>query len=670
MNPLIPRAVRGLSWLVLATIAAEAITRQLTRTRLVAWLPESAAALALLALAAGAAGLAVRGGRRRALVFALAFACGLSVQLQTGARLQSDAFYYYAYLRSLAFDRDVSLANDYRLIGLGDKPHLFDPTPTGYAHSAWTVGPAIVWSPFFATGHLVATRLASAGRDVAVDGTSFPYRQSIVIAGLVYALLGWWLTLRLCEHWFRTRLAATAVALAAGGSFMLWYTLIEPTMTHAPSMAAVAAFLLYWVRTREHQSIPTWIVLGLIAGLMTLLRWQNALFAIVPACDAAAALWRAWHAGDRARIRSLLAGGATFTLVATLACLPQMLAWKAIYGTWLAVSPVGPQIRLTDPQLVLTIFSSRNGLLAMSPILYVGALGLLGFTWRRAAIGLPLIAATAAMIWFNASIQDWWGSDGYGGRRFDGVIPILTLGIAAALDALRRWIAARPQWVLTGAAAALVAWNLTLMAAAQRGTVRLGEAIPFGQVSGTQARIWHEWFGHPFSYPASLWFALRNGVPPAAYDRLGPALFLGDPLQPTGRIDIGGDDDLTLGQGWHVPERDGDTRFRWATADARLLVPLARIAPLDVQIRLRAFTYPGAPAQSVRVHTPSGTFGPFAVGGDWQVVTFDTPADAWHTGLNRVRLEFTQAATPASVGLGGDSRILAAAVDVFRVTLR
>jgi hypothetical protein len=664
------RVVRGLAWATLASVALEVAARQLARVRLVPWVPESAGTLAVLALVAGVVGIAVRRKGLRALAFGTALACGLALQLQVGARLQSDAFYYYAYLRSLTFDRDVSLANDYRMLGLGDKPHLFEPTVTGYAHSAWTMGPAIVWSPFFATGHIVATRLAAQGRDVAVDGTSFPYRQSIVIAGLVYALIGWWLALRLCEHWFGTRLAATATVLVAGGSFMLWYMIVEPTMTHAPSMAAVAGFFLYWARTRDHRSVRGWIVLGLIAGLMTLLRWQNALFAIVPACDAAVALWHAWRANDRSRVRATLLGGLVFTAVAAIAFLPQMLAWHAIYGSLLAVSPVGPQIRLADPELVLTLFSSRNGLLAMSPILYIGALGLLAFSRRRPSIGVPMVLATVAMVWFNASIQDWWGSDGYGGRRFDGIIPLMVIGVACALDSLRGWVSARPQWIVAGAAAVLVAWNLTLMATAQDGTVRLGEAIPFGQVSGAQARVWHAWIGHPFSFPANLWFALRNGVSPSAYDRLGPAMFLGDPLQPTGRIDIGGDDALLLQEGWFAPELDGGTSYRWAKQEARLLIPLAHTAPLEVQIRARAFTYPGAGPQQLRVHTPTGVFGPFVVTGDWQVVTFETPVGAWRVGLNRVRLVFDSATTPASVGLGGDTRALAAAIDVFRVTQR
>ena len=118
-----------------------------------------------------------------ATVFAALFASGLAMQLQFGARLQSDGFYYFAYLRSLAFDRDVNFMNDYRLIGLGDKPHLFEPTVTGHAHSAWTIGPAIVWAPFYGAGHLSARSLHARGRAVEVDGASYPYRQAICIAG-------------------------------------------------------------------------------------------------------------------------------------------------------------------------------------------------------------------------------------------------------------------------------------------------------------------------------------------------------------------------------------------------------------------------------------------------------------------------------------------------------
>jgi hypothetical protein len=140
--------------------------------------------------------------RRVALGFAWLLAIGLALQLELGARLQSDGFYYFSYLRSLAFDRDLDFRNDYTLLGLGDKPHLFEPTPTGYAQSAASIGPAIVWAPFFAAGHLIALRLGSTNPDVDANGISFPYRQAVCVAGLIYGLLGCWFCFRLTARFF------------------------------------------------------------------------------------------------------------------------------------------------------------------------------------------------------------------------------------------------------------------------------------------------------------------------------------------------------------------------------------------------------------------------------------------------------------------------------------
>jgi hypothetical protein len=106
-------------------------------------------------------------------LFSSLFAVGLAAQLSLGARLQGDGFYYFAYPRSLVFDRDLDFTNDYKLLGLGDKPHLFQPTPTGHAQSAATVGPALIWAPFFAAGHGVAVYLGARDPNVTANGISF-----------------------------------------------------------------------------------------------------------------------------------------------------------------------------------------------------------------------------------------------------------------------------------------------------------------------------------------------------------------------------------------------------------------------------------------------------------------------------------------------------------------
>jgi hypothetical protein len=629
------------------------------------------AALTLVALTAGVIGLtaAWRAPRTRAaMLFATLFALGVAAQINLGARLQSDGFYYFAYLRSMAFDRDVEFTNDYRLLGLGDKAHLFEPTPTNHAQSAWTIGPAILWSPFFGAGHLVARGLGRTDPNVSANGISFPYRQAVCIAGLTYGLLGCWFMYRLARRTAGHRIAAAAAAVTVAGSFMLWYLVKEPSMTHAPSMALVAGFTWAWMATRDHRTPLQWVLLGLLAGLMTLVRWQNALFALLPACDSAVVLVRAWRAHDLRAARQAIGTGLLFTAAATVAFVPQMLAWRAIYGTWLAVSPVGPQMRFADPHLVDILWSARNGLFSTSPALYAGAIGLLLFARASPAAGIPAVLVVACMVYFNASVQDWWGSAGYGGRRFDGTLPLFCLGTAQLIAAAIPFVRRVPAAVVAAAGLAVVLWNLTLMSAAQAGIVRIGEPVSFGDTMAAQARVLHGWFGNPFTYPVSLLYAARNGVSPARYDLLSVNRFLSDPLRPYGGVDIGAAGDTwLLEDGWHDPERETGVTFRWASPQADLLVPLDHAATLRVQVRLHAFGFPGAPPQTLRLFVNGREHGPVAVDPGWHSAEIVVDRAAWRAGVNRVRLAFARGTRPADVGLGGDPRVLAAAVDFVRV---
>src|SRR3954471_9285612 len=100
---------------VLVLLALDLASREMARRALLPLPTASLAFIAVLAVIAGTVGLfaALRPSpaparqHATALVLATCMVLGLALQLQLGARLQSDGFYYFAYLRSLAFDRDV-----------------------------------------------------------------------------------------------------------------------------------------------------------------------------------------------------------------------------------------------------------------------------------------------------------------------------------------------------------------------------------------------------------------------------------------------------------------------------------------------------------------------------------------------------------------------------------
>jgi hypothetical protein len=272
------------------------------------------------------------------------------------------------------------------------------------------------------------------------------------------------------------------------------------------------------------------------------------------------------------------------------------------------------------------------------------------------------------MTYFNASIQDWWGSAGYGGRRFDGTLALFALGCAyflvVALDLVRRF----PAVTVASAGAALLLWNLTLMSAANAGVVRIGESVSFGDTMAAQARAFHGWFGNPFTYPASLLYAMRNGVSPGSYDVLYTNRFLGDPLRPYGGVDIGNTGDgALLRDGWHDPEREGTVTFRWTTGRAEILIPLDHTASLRTEIRAHAFVFPNAPAQMLTLLVNGHAQAPVTIPPGWQSVDTIVDRSMWRTGVNRLTLQFAWEKSPADVGLGNDPRRLAAAVDFVRV---
>jgi hypothetical protein len=300
-------------------------------------------------------------------------------------------------------------------------------------------------------------------------------------------------------------------------------------------------------------------------------------------------------------------------------------------------------------------------------VLYLALLGLLAAPRLDRRFGVAALVTMAAMIYFNATISDWWGSAGFGMRRFDSVLALMTVGLAVFMRGFSRFVARRPAVVVAATLALLVLWNLGFMGAALGGHVRVGESLSFGELAGHQAMAVERWLGYPFSYPVNLLYAVRYGVSPDRYDTFGPGAFLSDPSQPYGKIDLGASDQPMLEDGWYDAERDGALTFRWARSVATLLVPLHHGAPLVVQLRVRPFVFDGAPQQTLGVRINGVSHGPFLLQADWQDVRFETTDREWHAGANRVVLEFNHEYVPAQVGAGNDPRALAGAVDYFRI---
>jgi hypothetical protein len=491
-------------------------------------------------------------------------------------RLDADAVEYYSHLRSLYFDHDVDLANEFDHFGILSRYDKIRPTATGHRRTIFSVGPALLWMPFYAAGDLTARLLG----DVE-DGYSPAHIRSVCLGSLVYGLLGLLLLRSVLRDVAGGPASGWTLLLLLYATFLWWYLVYEPVMSHAGSFFLAALVLRVFWDGRFGLTGPRAAALGALVGVAATVRWQNGLLLLLPAASLVPAL--------HGKPRQALARGALVVACFLLGAFPQMLAWKAIFGSYLLADPPHGRdfLRLDHPFLLHTLFSSRHGLLFWTPVLWAGFLGyaLLFRRDRRTALalGLPL----ALMTWVNACSGDWWAGGSFSNRRFDSALPLLAPGLALVLRALVAAVARRPRAVLVAGSLALSMWNLLFMQQYRENRIPRDDTLAFPRVVENNADMLSALWGSPPAWPANWLFALEHGLPAQKYDRMvGKYLFyrqnnLG------GLIDLGDDraDPALLGEGFSPRVRCEAAVCREVLGRARVFAPLDLPETLDVTLR-------------------------------------------------------------------------------------
>jgi len=420
------------------------------------------------------------GLRRRLQTASLAALFLISLPAVTTRLYASDEIQYFAYLRSLWFDRDLSFENEYRYFydrGIAraynfHRTFLELESPTGRRLNFGTIGCALLWAPFYAVGDLVARVGHAAGSPVAPDGFSRPYIAAVAYGSAVYGWLALVLAIHVAQRVLGAHAPAALSALAVWvGTPLLFYMYLAPGMAHACSAFTVAAFVATWLHVREHWSPRGVAALGALAALMAMVREQDLFFASGPAVDFAWSLWRpSPHAAGVTRRRLLLSAVAGATAFAA-AFLPQAAAYLALNGRLGPPPVIEAKMHWTAPWAFPVLFSPHHGVFVWTPLVALGVAGLLWLALGRVpfATGLArdrrvawtLLLMFAAQVYVSGSVSTWTVAGAFGQRRFVGTTVLLVVGVAVGLAApVSRW-AARARLVLVALA---VWWNLGLMA--------------------------------------------------------------------------------------------------------------------------------------------------------------------------------------------------------------
>lgn len=391
--------------------------------------------------------------------------------------VRGDGVGYYAYARApliqhdLDFTRDYQMANDSFREARCDEngqPKKEFRTRTGHLDNHFTVGPAMLWSPFLLAAHGAVLLARAVGSHVSADGFSYPYRYAMALGTGLYGFLGLLLSFRLACKYVGPLWSFVATVAVWWASSLPVYMYFNPSWSHAHSAFTVALFLWYWNATREHRSLKQWLLLGAIAGLMLDVYYVNLMVVTVLAVEAVGQYTYVFRFGRSSSpsFLELLARHLLFGLMACLVMIPTFVSRSVLYGGPFETGYLSIRDFLwSSPVFFSVLFSSNHGLLSWTPLLGFAILGLVLFVFRFLEVGIPCFMAMVAFYVFISFYPDWAGISSYGNRFFVSLTPFFILGLAYLLERAAAHFP-KPRTALTASSGVLtcfVLWNLGLI---------------------------------------------------------------------------------------------------------------------------------------------------------------------------------------------------------------
>ena len=415
--------------------------------------------------------------------------------------INSDGIAYYSQLRSMVMDHDLQFTNEFahymnqqtnpetaqqnsfseisqhhpgtELLGqfLPDVPK----TPTGHIPNRVSFGPAMLWLPFFLIGHGIALLVQSLTGKMVADGYSLYYVFPVCLGTCIYGLIALILSYRIACQWVNNRNAFMAVIFLWFASPLPYYMYLVPSMAHTLSFFTVALYLYLWVIWRNKGNPWVFVSIGLVAGLSTLVRWQNAVMLIPPLLD--------YFILKKENTNKWVP---LYLLSGVVAFLPQMIVWKIVYGSFFLIPMGGDTMNWYHPAILQVLFSSRHGFFFWHPLFIFSLLGLILFYKKDRSLSIYFLLLFLFQVIINAIPFNWWAGSSFGYRRLLDLLPLYILGLAYLISILdgpntKKWI-----WVI---GRLLILWNVGLILQFSLGLISHTEPVSFRDIMINQFTI-------------------------------------------------------------------------------------------------------------------------------------------------------------------------------------
>ncbi len=332
-----------------------------------------------------------------------------------------DVISYYSYLPATFIEKD------YKLTFLKDFEHYWPETTEDGAYVIrTTMGLSIMYSPFFFIAHWLAPEFG-----FEADGFTQPYALALILSSIFFVFLGFLFLRKLLLKYYSDLVVGIVLLIIGLGTNLFWYTTIAAPMSHAYSFALFAIFLYLTEKWHRKISLKNSVLLGLVFGLISLIRPTNSLIILVFAFYKVSNFrtFKEKFILFRNNFLQLF----IIAFFAFLVCLPQFLYWKSLTGEFLYFSYGSDQnFFFQNPKIFKVLFSFRKGWLVYTPVMIFALLGfILMVKTETKQYLLAILLFTAINIYVISSWWCWWYGGGFGMRALIESYALFAIPLAA-----------------------------------------------------------------------------------------------------------------------------------------------------------------------------------------------------------------------------------------------
>lgn len=341
--------------------------------------------------------------------------------------IEWDVKSYYAYLPAAFIYKDLSF--DF----INDKDKDLEnwiwpvTTPTGKKAILTTMGLSVLYAPFFLVGHVAAIILPQ----YEATGYSFPYHVALQFSTFIYFLISLIVLRKILKRYFDDDVIALTLFAIGAGTNLFYYITYSAPMAHGYNFFLIVLFIFYLERWSDSFSIKDAILLGVISGLVALIRPTNILvLMLIP-------FWRVGNWSDfQNRVQVLLKKWPYVLLMAFMFVLvwsPQFAYWKYVSGKFFYFSygERGDTFYFANPQIWKVLFSYEKGWFVYTPMMLLAFLGFFSLRKKEIKLSVPILIYVALMIYVLSSWWCWWYGGSFGQRSMVDFYGLMAIPLAA-----------------------------------------------------------------------------------------------------------------------------------------------------------------------------------------------------------------------------------------------